>query len=206
MKVCNKCKVNKEFTLFTKDSRNKDGLQGICNSCKDEDKKLRRAARAKAQNYIQVDRKTCNKCQVTKPIEGFFKDAAMSDGHSTICKECKRQNVYAWREKNKEKYNADQRAYLAAHPEMRYGVEIKRRYGCTLEQYNEMLVKQEGKCALCDTLHNPAIKKGRLYVDHCHSGGQVRALLCGACNSMLGYAKDDPAVLAKAIDYLAKHR
>lgn len=149
--------------------------------------------------------KVCNKCGLEKSLNQFFKDKGFKDGHASICKTCKKIKVYEWREKNKEKYNSDQRAYQAAHPEMRYGVEIKRRYGCTLEQYNQMLITQSGKCAICDTLHNPAEKKGRLYVDHDHDTGAVRALLCKHCNSMLGYAKDSVETLEKAISYLKKH-
>lgn len=206
MKNCNKCNESKELNQFGRDKRNSNGLQGICNDCKNSDKKYRRDDRASTRNYKSVINKTCNKCLIDKDINLFFKDKAMSDGHSTICKECKRENVYKWREKNKEKYNSDQRAYSKAHPEMRYGVEIKRRYGCDLEQYNKILVKQNGKCAICDVLHNPAEKKGRLYVDHCHDSGKVRALLCKHCNSMLGYSRDDTKWLLSAIDYLNRYK
>lgn len=134
--------------------------------------------------------KICNKCKAQKPLNEFFKDKNnKTDGHYSICKVCKTAGTYKWREHNRDKYNETQRSFQRGYTsEERYGHEIKRRYGCTLEQYNAMLVAQEGKCALCSTLHNPAEKKGRLFVDHCHTNGKVRALLCSACNSMLGYA------------------
>lgn len=205
-KRCNKCFEYREISEYQRDKRNSDGLQGICSPCKNLDKQKRRIEREAKSDYIIKTEKTCNKCNTLKKIDEFFTDKAMADGKGSICKECKTAGVYAWREKNKDQYNQSQRAYQAAHPEMRYGVEIKRRYGCTLEQYNEMLIAQNGKCVICDTLHNPVEKKGRLYVDHCHKTGKVRALLCGACNSMLGYAKDDTRVLAEAIAYLVKHK
>lgn len=205
MKTCNKCKTTKELTEYQNDKRNADGKQGICSSCKNEAKAARRAQRMQNRSYKHADQKKCNKCLSTKPIGEFYKDKAMSDGHASICKSCKSESVYKWREDNKEKYNAAAREWGQKNPEKRYYSEIKRRYGCTLEQYNALLVSQAGKCALCDTLHNPADKKGRLYVDHCHTGGQIRALLCGSCNSGLRYFKDNPELLQKAIAYLKKH-
>ncbi len=152
--------------------------------------------------------KTCNKCLVSKQFSEFFKDKNnKTDGRYSICKPCKQEGTYKWREGNREKYNAQQRAFQRGYTsEQRYGHEIKRRYGCTLEQYNQMLVEQEGKCAICSKLHNPAEKKGRLFVDHCHASGKVRALLCSACNSMLGYAEDDTRSLLEAVAYLTKHK
>lgn len=149
--------------------------------------------------------KTCRKCNQQKELTEFFKDANMPDGHRKDCKACKMQATYEWRAKNLDKYNTSMRAYQKAHPEARYGSEIKRHYGCTLEQYNAMLIAQQGKCAICDTLHNPAVKKGRLYVDHCHKTKKIRALLCSACNCMLGYAKDDTRIMLEAVAYLKRH-
>lgn len=152
--------------------------------------------------------KTCNKCKIEKSLTEFFKDKAnKTDGHYSICKKCKMTGTYKWREEHRDQYNQTQRAFQKrACPERRYGTEIKRRYGCTLEQYNVMLIAQGGACAICKKLHNPAEKKGRLYVDHCHTTEVVRALLCGACNSMIGYANDDTRVLLEAVAYLTKHK
>lgn len=65
--------------------------------------------------------------------------------------------------------------------------------------YAELLEKQAGRCAIC--LRKP--KKNKvLAVDHDHSTGRVRGLLCGHCNIMLGMARDDPRTLRAAVDYL----
>ncbi len=150
--------------------------------------------------------KQCSVCQIEKPLIEFYNDKGFKDGHSSKCKVCKNAATMKWRAANTEKYNAGMRAYMKTVPaEKRYGTEIKRRYGCTLEQYNAMIVAQEGACAICRKLHNPAEKKGRLYVDHCHTTGKVRALLCSGCNSMLGYSKDDTRVLLEAVAYLTRH-
>lgn len=149
--------------------------------------------------------KKCNKCQKIKPLTEFFKDKASSDGYYTICKKCKSDSTYKWRKENKELYNNGAKKWRKNNPEKEYGHEIKRRYGLSLEDYNKMLVKQEMKCALCDTQHDPTKKRGRLYVDHCHKTGQIRALLCSAHNCMLGYANDDVEILQRAVDYVNKH-
>lgn len=207
MKTCNKCSAEKDLNEFDKDPRNKSGLQGICRTCRLEAKRLSSELRRLGSDIDSPANKTCNKCERTKPISEFYRDSGISDGHSTICKTCKTSNTYKWRENNRSRYNQTQREYQKkACPERRYGTEIKRRYGCTLEQYNAMLTLQGGACAICSTLHNPAEKKGRLYVDHCHETGKVRALLCKHCNSLLGYAKDDTGVLSRAMDYLIFHK
>lgn len=77
---------------------------------------------------------------------------------------------------------------------------IKQRYGITAEQKAAMLAGQGGQCAICSTTA-PATISG-WHVDHCHSTKTVRGILCQHCNNMLGMAKDDPEILAKAIQYL----
>lgn len=84
---------------------------------------------------------------------------------------------------------------------------LKRYYGMTGEEYGEMLAAQHGLCAICNkpetAMFNDAPKA--MHVDHCHATNQIRALLCGACNGMLGLAKDNPETLRSAADYIEKH-
>ncbi len=110
-----------------------------------------------------------------------------------------------WRKNNREKYNKAAVEWGKNNPDRRHLHEIKRRYGITEQEYNDLLAKQGYKCALCDTKHDTSVKKGRLFVDHCHKSTDVRELLCSSCNSMLGYSKDNPELMAKAIEYLKKH-
>lgn len=84
---------------------------------------------------------------------------------------------------------------------------LKRYYGMTGEEYGAMVAAQNGVCAIC---HQPetAMLNGVpkvMHVDHDHATGQLRALLCGSCNGMLGLAKDSPATLRAAADYLEHH-
>lgn len=74
------------------------------------------------------------------------------------------------------------------------------KYGITREQYFAMLETQQGKCAICgDKLGDD------LRVDHDHSTGAVRELLCNGCNAGVGFFKEDVRVLKEAVKYLEKH-
>lgn len=78
-----------------------------------------------------------------------------------------------------------------------------KKYGMTLDQYEERVLSQNGVCAICkkpETIFN-----GNLAVDHCHTSGKVRGLLCSKCNTMLGNVGDSTAILESAIDYLNFH-
>lgn len=85
---------------------------------------------------------------------------------------------------------------------------LKRYYGMTGEEYGEMLAAQKGLCAVCgkpETAMFNGVPKV-MHVDHDHATGQIRELLCGSCNGMLGLAKDSPETLRSAADYIEKHQ
>jgi Recombination endonuclease VII len=73
-----------------------------------------------------------------------------------------------------------------------------KRYGISPAEYDALLAKQGGACAICRRR-----TKGRLCIDHCHVTGMVRGLLCNECNGALGYLRDDQASLVAALAYLA---
>lgn len=86
--------------------------------------------------------------------------------------------------------------------------DLKRAYGISIEQYDSMLVAQNEVCAICENPEHVVDKNGnrrKLAVDHCHTTGRVRGLLCTNCNKAIGHLKDDVRVLKKAIEYL-QHR
>jgi hypothetical protein len=76
---------------------------------------------------------------------------------------------------------------------------LKSVYGISLDSFNELLEIQNGKCAIC---RQPESKKQRLSVDHDHNTGEVRGLLCFACNAGIGFLQDSSKVLQKAAKYL----
>lgn len=79
----------------------------------------------------------------------------------------------------------------------------QRAYGITPEQFAEKLAAQDGRCAVCRA-DQPG-GKGGWHVDHCHTSGRIRGLLCHHCNVGLGNFKDNVENLRAAIAYLERH-
>ena len=73
--------------------------------------------------------------------------------------------------------------------------ELKNRYNLSLEDYETLLIKQNEVCAICK-------ESCVLHVDHCHTTGKVRGLLCRSCNLGLGFFKDKPELFEAAKEYV----
>jgi len=83
---------------------------------------------------------------------------------------------------------------------------LKFQFGITPEDRVAMMDKQKGCCAICgDSLINPKFNKADLHIDHDHTTGKTRGLLCGKCNTALGSFRDSRENLIKAIQYLEEH-
>lgn len=78
------------------------------------------------------------------------------------------------------------------------------RYGLTVEAYQQMVEQQGGVCKICG--RPPSDRWKRLHVDHDHSTGKVRGLLCHKCNTAMGNFNDDTDVMRLAIRYLEESR
>lgn len=79
--------------------------------------------------------------------------------------------------------------------------QLKHLYGITLEDFNRMEDEQMGLCKIC-AAPGSSNRNGVLFVDHCHTTGKVRGLLCKDCNTALGLLRDCPARMTAAINYL----
>lgn len=79
-----------------------------------------------------------------------------------------------------------------------------RRYGLTIQEYQELLTTQDGRCAICRREWGRGWNGKGNHIDHCHETGRVRGLLCGECNTGIGRFGDDPALLRRAADYLER--
>lgn len=104
-------------------------------------------------------------------------------------------NNKAWRQeynkKNREKiYNTNRNHTL------------KRLYGITLEEYNTLFLNQKGCCSICEVHQLDLTDPRALAVDHNHTTGKVRGLLCSTCNKALGLFNDSIDLLMKATNYL----
>lgn len=129
---------------------------------------------------INKDRKfkRCHRCRRSRKIEDFNRCRSRNDGRSATCREC-------WAE-----YQAERT--------------LRDKFGLTRAQFDELLASQGGGCAICGT-KNGMVRRGkelRLVVDHCHTTGRVRGILCNSCNNGLGRFKDDPKLLRRAAEYI----
>lgn len=119
------------------------------------------------------------------------------------------ERMREWRKNNKERQN---KYFLKLHHEGKTWakrnpdkVKAKRRrrtlkkYGLTIEEWNEMFASQGNSCAIC--LSKETARFGWA-TDHDHITGEVRGILCGNCNTAIGQMKDDPTRLRLAADYL----
>jgi len=110
-----------------------------------------------------------------------------------------RERRRARRASRKDFINARVRHRRSTDPDFR-DRERARRYGLSLEAFRAILERQGNACAICK-------RSGvRLYIDHCHDTRMVRRLLCGKCNTGLGFFGDDPVRLRAAADYLEMAR
>lgn len=151
--------------------------------------------------------KSCSVCDEKKNLNCFYKRAMSSDGLTSACVECIRKNVKhnakVYYQNNKEKISKRQKKYnqsLKGIQKSRHRFLMKT-YGISLNQYNVMIKEQNHKCKVCGLDEIDAGKNG-LHVDHNHTTGQVRALLCSGCNTALAILEGKSEIVAKLYDYL----
>ena len=84
--------------------------------------------------------------------------------------------------------------------------DLLRDYGMTIEDYEDRLKKQNGRCSICKSDKPKGRGKGVFHIDHNHATGQIRSILCVDCNIGLGMFQDSIKSLFKAITYLLKHK
>lgn len=73
---------------------------------------------------------------------------------------------------------------------------LKRVYGISRDQFNALAAMQGERCAICE-------KAVPLVIDHCHKTNKIRGLLCGRCNSAIGFLYDDVDLVRSAVLYLS---
>lgn len=167
--------------------------------------------------------KQCNKCGEVKPLEMFCKNKTTKDGHGRECKQCAAERSKAMRKADPEKFRERGKKWRETNPN--YVTQWKQRnkkrtktqkrkdylkstYGISLEQYEDMRVAQQYRCYVCNKHEDEVSNAGptALNVDHCHSTGVIRKLLCMSCNIALGKVNDDVEILQRCIDYIKEHQ
>lgn len=137
--------------------------------------------------------KTCTMCNVEKPLEAFrSRGGAMTHLLKSRCNTCLYSEHKKWAENNPDRvreYRNKDSWTLAKRCARR---------GITPEQLFDRYERQEECCAIC----KDEIKIIDSAIDHNHATGEFRGVLCKQCNRALGMFKDDPQVLANAVEYL----
>jgi hypothetical protein len=194
-KRCSMCGETKPLTEFyVERKRRGDGYGGRCKPCLAVH--IRQRRQQDSATFREYDRRWREK----NPEKKQAWDRRYYDQN----KEKVRAQANAYYGENRESIRAAEQQKRQDDPGKYRLVERRRalaKYGLSLEDYDRLLEEQGGVCAIC----GQRCKTGRnLAVDHCHTSGKVRGLLCGACNSGLGHFKEDPALFAAAVGYLAE--
>jgi hypothetical protein len=85
---------------------------------------------------------------------------------------------------------------------------LRNAYDLSPEDYDYFVHLQKNQCAICHKTETRLLPSGKikpLSVDHNHTTGKVRALLCNDCNASLGFCKEDKTLLLNMIAYLEKY-
>lgn len=218
MKVCSKCKTEHSLDNFTKEKSRKDGLYPWCKPCLKKHKQDRYIRRDKK---FRISHKICSSCKEDKPRSEFaawdssrnLKDKCISceteqQEHKALnirkCSSCKNilhiDKFYQSRQNGTRKTCIDCLNKQLQQPcvkEYRRDKNLKKFFGISLEQYRELLKKQNHICPIClkplEGISNP--------VDHAHRGlheGKIRAILHDRCNRFVMHSHHDSGELFRA--------
>lgn len=140
-----------------------------------------------------ITTKRCSHCREVKTLSEFHNNRNQPDGKLIECKPCRRaynRNAYQKVKDTPRQKRANLRNTLITN------------YGLSLEDYDALLVKQRGCCAICGQEPEGKRATRRLHVDHCHQSNRVRGLLCIHCNRALGSLGDNLQGVMRAVRYL----
>lgn len=133
---------------------------------------------------IVLEQKLCSRCGEIKSLDSFSKDKHHASGHKSACKACANSDFKNWRTQNLDKVREQDKIKM-----------LVKKYKLSKEEAIVYANNRVGECTICKT-------EAFRVVDHCHVTGDVRGFICFACNSMLGYARDNIKTLEAAIEYL----
>lgn len=139
--------------------------------------------------------KICPKCSKVKNLNDFCNNRSSRDGKCCYCSECKKSKDMPYYVKNKGKL------------ELR---RISRVYKLSEKEYYALLFSQNEVCAICKKPEvgksNNGVEVKKLSIDHNHTTGKVRGLLCHKCNVTVGFIKESPELAIALANYLILHK
>lgn len=146
--------------------------------------------------------KICSKCKESKNINEFHLKGGGKRRND--CSECVRSYGKLYRLRNRELIRKKKREYHKNNPHIKRRSYLKLEYGISMGDYEELLKKQGYKCKICKSNTPRCTQHKHLYVDHDHSTGKIRGLLCNRCNMGIGHLEDNVEFFKEAIKYLEK--
>jgi hypothetical protein len=224
-KVCNKCGVEREISVFPvrKESGKSRPSCNLCWNIYQRERYLEKHGKHKRtvrEKIRESDPKQCIKCGEVKPLNEFTFHNRNKGQHRNFCHDCEKewiskyhktphgkQKRKEWVENNKEKileykklykHDALKQARLKVYHRTRW---LLVNFNMTVNDYMTMYEQQDGKCAICGTNEMNG-KRKNFCIDHNHTTGKVRGLLCHNCNVSVGLMKESPELFNKAATYL----
>lgn len=189
-KTCKTCGREKPLSEFYKSSGCKDGTRGACKDCHIEKNKI-------TDDNKRETRKDYMKGYAKQNRDRFRRTPEQQQRYNA-----RRRQAYARDETYREGIKTKVKAYNAKNPDKKKDQHLREHFGISLTDYQEILAKQKGKCAICGSTTSKVKIAKYLYVDHDHNTGEIRGLLCNNCNFGIGQFKDDVNLLLKAVEYL----
>lgn len=138
---------------------------------------------------MKLKTKTCSHCGKTKLVNEYY-NSQLKSGYAASCKTCLKTI-------RKKRFDSNPDYFKRRARDLRYQLD----YGITLDDYEQLLTKQNNQCDICGT-DTPVGGRENFAIDHDHSTGKIRGLLCNDCNLGLGSFQDNKESLKKAIQYL----
>lgn len=152
------------------------------------------------RQLMEEGKRYCPGCKSVKELTEFSTTRTRLK-IAAHCKECSRAKLRIYHETPKGKeaaktaYMRNKRVYKNQH--------LMKRFGITLDEYENKLTQQSGGCAICQK--TPEQNKKMLAVDHDHITGKNRDLLCASCNILIGFIEKNKLDFSSISRYLSKH-
>ena len=138
---------------------------------------------------VLTEIKKCRKCSEIKSVDNFYKESNNKKGYRNQCISCFRGSC-----------NSKRQAYEN---------KLIRDYNMTAVDYNNLHDIQGGRCKTCNITVSNSVREtegeGVGVIDHCHTSGKVRGILCAGCNLSIGHAKDNAKTLVALAHYLLEN-
>ena len=233
-KVCFRCKKELPATteFFWRDKKKKDNLNVVCRTCYNTGYKIEKRVAKEGYkicticgeelpataDYFHRCHRSDRSNKNTYGLYAKCKKCAIEFTHTERQKELRAK----WYDENREKVNDRCKEYYREHIEeaqefhkrysslAKFKVQtrvngIKRSYGIGEEDVRRLMDDQQGCCCICNSSLITPTSKFEYSIDHCHTTGKVRGLLCNSCNLAIGLLKESTVNLENAIAYLEKH-